>query len=67
MLLLDLNGAQTVNRFTHGFMTEMLQLKMLNNQKSFLRDRIRKLKDSLETQKRHEIFMVRLGCCSVGR
>lgn len=48
-------------------MMEMLQLKMLNNQKSFLRDRIRKLKDSLETQKRHETFMVRITCCYRGQ
>lgn len=45
-------------RFTHGFMMGMLQLKMLKSQKSFLKDRIQKLKDSLETQKRHEGFKV---------
>lgn len=47
------------NRFTHGFMMEMLQLKMLNSQKNFLRDKIQKLNNSIEAQKRHEVFKVR--------
>lgn len=38
---------------------EMLQLKMLNSQKRNLKDRIQKLKDSIETQKRHEMYKVR--------
>lgn len=44
-------------RFTHGFMMEMLQLKMLNSQKSFLKDRIQKLKDSIDAQRRQKDFL----------
>eukprot|EP00752_Nemacystus_decipiens_P003083 g2855.t2 len=42
--------------FTHGFMMEMLQLKMLKSQTSLLKGSIQKLKDRLETQKRHKEF-----------
>lgn len=45
-------------RFTHGFMMEMLQLKMLKSQTNLLKTSIQKLKDRLETQKRHEQFKV---------
>ncbi|CAN0193607.1 unnamed protein product, partial [Ectocarpus fasciculatus] len=45
-----------VYTFTHGFMMEMLQLKMLKSQTSLLKTSIQKLKDRLETQKRHAQF-----------
>ncbi|CAN0524100.1 unnamed protein product, partial [Ectocarpus sp. 12 AP-2014] len=45
-----------VYTFTHGFMMEMLQLKMLKSQTNLLKTSIQKLKDRLETQKRHEQF-----------
>lgn len=40
-------------------MMEMLQLKMLKSQTSLLKGSIQKLKDRLETQKRHKEFKVR--------
>lgn len=48
-------------RFTHGFMMEMLQLKMLKSQTNLLKTSIQKLKDRLDTQKRHEQFKVDLS------
>eukprot|EP00903_Cladosiphon_okamuranus_P016576 g15291.t1 len=45
-----------VYKFTHGFMMEMLQLKMLKSQTNLLKGSIEKLKERLETQKRHKMF-----------
>lgn len=45
-------------RFTQGFMMEMLQLKMLKSQKSFLRERIKQLRASIDAQARHETYQV---------
>ncbi len=40
-------------------MMEMLQLKMLKRQTNLLEGSIQKLKDGLQTQKRHREFKVR--------